>query len=62
MGPLSSIFYFRYGRALANTTTTKLRDELEDFRSKEASTASKYEVLLAEIEQVRKNFQSREHV
>lgn len=60
--PLSSIFHFRYGRALSNTTTVKLRDELEDFRSKEASTTSKYEVLLAEIEQVRKNFRSQEHV
>ena len=41
---------------------TKLRDELVDFRSKEASMASKYEVLLAEIEQVRKSFRSQEHV
>ena len=41
---------------------TKLRDELADFRFKEASVASKYEVLLAEIEQVRKTFRSQEHV
>jgi hypothetical protein len=41
---------------------SKLRDDLENVRSKEASAASKYQVLLGEIEQVRKNFQSQEHM
>ncbi|KAF8798606.1 hypothetical protein BYT27DRAFT_6896565 [Phlegmacium glaucopus] len=52
----------RLGAELASskTTTTKLRDDLEGFRSKEASTTCKYEVLLAELEQVRKNFRSQE--
>ena len=58
---LSFIVHLWYGRASSKTTTTKLLDDLEGLRSKEASTTCKYEVLSAELEQVRKNFRSQEH-